>query len=324
MTHPLRVDLLAADTLMLDDLAGRRYAGHDPLGLALAAFAAACDEPIGPSSRSRHRRRIGWSTLATGFFLASGIGVAAAVSGTLPSADEGWARPPRVEQPVSIGSGAVRAEPLAALVAPQVLPRPTVVDRSKFAELFSQVAAPTVGVAVAMSGESAPAPGATDPTTDRPSAPAGPSAGGSGSGSSGAASGGGSPAGNGQGGQSGQTGGNPQAGQTGQAGQTSQAGQGGQAQGNQGGQGNPSQGDQNQSQGSQGQGNPSQGSAGQSQSGPSQGGQSQAQASPGTQGNAAARPSGIPAAPGAANSSTARPVTAPAAGAAGKGAASAR
>ncbi|HOF63710.1 MAG TPA: hypothetical protein PLL54_05340 [Dermatophilaceae bacterium] len=330
MTHPLRVDQLAADTLMLDDLAGRRYAGHDPLGLALAAFAAACDEPIGPSSRSRHRRRIGWSTLATGFFLASGIGVAAAVSGTLPSADEGWARPPRVEQPVSIGSGAVRAEPLAALVAPQVLPRPTVVDRSKFAELFSQVAAPTVGVAVAMSGESAPAPSAADPTTGRPSAPAGPSDGGSGSGSSGATSGGGSPAsaGNAQGGQSGQTGGNPQSGQTGQTGQTGQASQAGQAgqtgQASQGGQSGASgQGGASNSQGSQSQGsqgNPSQGT-------PSPGshdGQSQAQASPGTQGNAAARPSGIPAAPGAANSSTARPVTAPAAGAAGKGAASAR
>lgn len=119
MTHPLRVDQLAADALLLDDLAARRYAGHDPLGRALAALAVAVDAPIGPSSRSRHRRRIGWSTLATGFFLASGIGVAAAVSGTLPSVDESWARAPRVEIPVSIGAGQGRAEPLTALVAPQ-------------------------------------------------------------------------------------------------------------------------------------------------------------------------------------------------------------
>ena len=170
MTHPLRVDQLAADALLLDDLAGRRYAGHDPLGLTLAALAAACDEPIGPATRSRHRRRIGWSTLATGFFLASGVGVAAAVSGALPSVDQGWDRPARIEQPVSPVSDTAHKDPLTALLAPQVLRGPLPEGSVKFADvkfadLFAQVGVPTAAPGSA-SGQSPTGPTVTISDTD--------------------------------------------------------------------------------------------------------------------------------------------------------------
>ena len=171
MTHPLRVDQLAADALLLDDLAGRRYAGHDPLGLTLAALAAACDEPIGPATRSRHRRRIGWSTVATGIFLASGVGVAAAVSGALPSVEQSWDRPVRSEQPASPVSEAAHKDPLTALLAPQVLRSPLPEGSVKFADvkfadLFAQVGVPTAAPGSAPGQPPAGPEAATSETAD--------------------------------------------------------------------------------------------------------------------------------------------------------------
>ena len=99
MTEPIRLDALAADDRLLNDVGGRRYAGSDPLGSLLLTFAQACDDPAParrPVGNRRSTRRVVISTVATAAFLASGAGGAAAVTHHVPDGGDGWAA--RVER----------------------------------------------------------------------------------------------------------------------------------------------------------------------------------------------------------------------------------
>jgi hypothetical protein len=121
MTTPIRVDRLAADDALLDALGGRRYAGDDPVALLLGSFATACDAPIGCVTRpGARRRRVLWSTFATGLFLVSGISVSAAVSANLPTADEAVARGARASAPRLDEGQTSFSAPSAALVESRV------------------------------------------------------------------------------------------------------------------------------------------------------------------------------------------------------------
>ena len=86
MTTPVRVDLLGSDDEMLSLVGMRAFTGDDAVGALLAAVASAVDRPIQPvMTGRRRRRRIGFGVFATAAFLASGSGMAAAVSDSLPS-----------------------------------------------------------------------------------------------------------------------------------------------------------------------------------------------------------------------------------------------
>jgi len=89
VTTPVRVDLLGSDDEMLSLLGMRAYTGDDAVGALLAAVAAAVDRPLQPVLPvRRRRRRIGFGVFATAAFLASGSGMAAAVSDGLPSVED--------------------------------------------------------------------------------------------------------------------------------------------------------------------------------------------------------------------------------------------
>ncbi len=89
MSIPVRVDLLGSDDEMLSLVGMRAYTGDDAVGALLAAVAAAVDRPLQPVLPvRRRRRRIGFGVFATAAFLASGSGMAAAVSDGLPSVED--------------------------------------------------------------------------------------------------------------------------------------------------------------------------------------------------------------------------------------------
>lgn len=113
MTDPIRFDALASDDRLLDQLASRCYDGADPVGLMLLSFAQACDRPA-PAARvrsgRRSARRVVISALVTATFVASGAGMAAAVSDNLSDGPPSrWASEIRQWMGLA-GAGAV-AEP---------------------------------------------------------------------------------------------------------------------------------------------------------------------------------------------------------------------
>ncbi|HRW20078.1 MAG TPA: hypothetical protein P5181_14685 [Dermatophilaceae bacterium] len=81
-------DAIDDDDRLLDELGARSYSGGDALSGMLLSFAMTCDQPLpsGTAVRKRRSRRAFYvGSVTTAAFLASGAGVAAAVSSSLPN-----------------------------------------------------------------------------------------------------------------------------------------------------------------------------------------------------------------------------------------------
>lgn len=77
------IDPMMYDDLILDQIAGRRYAGADPVAMMLNDLALACDQPLGSATRRRRSGpwRFAGGALATVAFVGASATLAAALNG---------------------------------------------------------------------------------------------------------------------------------------------------------------------------------------------------------------------------------------------------